>query len=232
MNERMALCVATTAWPGYLEGPKTFNATAKHGPYSMYIVAGKKTIDAYQQLYEECTHPILAYIHDDVLVTEQGWDERVLREFDDPSVGIVGFGGAVAQGSVGMYEHGFDPGCLCRIGFRSNMRDAEKHGSRFTGECDVAVLDGFSLIMRRKILEEAGGFNQAWGYWCYDYALCCWARRLGYRVRLVGVECHHIGGVGYNYRKDLSGPWEDGESANRFIYDNFKDVLPFNAEAR
>jgi hypothetical protein len=232
MNNRMAICIATTMWPGWRVCPDTINDTAKLGPYPEYVVSGEKTMNAYQKLFEQAKHPILAYIHDDVSIHEPGWDGRVLREFDDPSVGVVGFGGAIAQGSTGMYDRPFDPGCLGRIGFRSNMRDWQRHGALFEGECDVAVLDGFSLIVRREILEKMGGWIHPFQYWIYDYMLCCWAHRLGYRVRLVGVSCHHIGGVGYNARPDLAGPWEDGLAANKWIFDNFSDVLPWSEEGK
>src|SRR5689334_14392282 len=40
-----------------------------------------------QWLYEHTTAPVIAFIHSDVEIFEQGWDERVLREFEDPAVG-------------------------------------------------------------------------------------------------------------------------------------------------
>jgi GT2 family glycosyltransferase len=73
------------------------------------------------------------------------------------------------------------------------MADAEIHGERFTGECDVVILDGLALFVRRSILDAMGGWPQdkAVSYWGYDYKLCMEARRQGYRIRLVGVNCKH-----------------------------------------
>lgn len=53
-------------------------------------------VGALQRGYElsDKRHDILAYIHDDVRIYERNWDQRVLKEFDDPTVGVVGFGGA------------------------------------------------------------------------------------------------------------------------------------------
>ena len=138
---------------------------------------------------------VLAFIHDDVEIYEDGWDERVLREFDEPTVGVVGFGGATGLGTPGLYKTPYRLQQLARTNYASNVTDAEVHGSRFTGERDVAVLDGFSMIVRRELLDKVGGWPvDHLAFHCYDTWLCCMARRHGYRTRLVGVRCHHFGG--------------------------------------
>jgi len=173
---------------------------------------------------------ILAYLHDDTIINVPNWAERVRKEFEDPTVGLVGFGGGTGHGTAGLYRTPYDYHQLARTGFRSNMMDAENHGARFTGECDVAVLDGFALIVRREVLEKAGGWplNTPIGYVCYDYWLSCMTRRLGYRIRLVGVPCQHLGGqtfVKLGIGKDPKH-WEQYIESHRYIYDEFKDVLP------
>ena len=181
----------------------------------------------------------LAYLHDDVLLNDSTWPERVLAEFEDPAVGLVGFGGALGHGTSGLYRDPYDYKQLAREDFLSNMVDAENHGKRFTGSCEVAVLDGFALIVRREVLEKAGGWNAAIEllsngnvneplHHCYDYWLSCITRRLGYRVRLVGVSCEHKGGS--TYVKLGTGKresnWFQFLEAHRQIYDHFRDVLP------
>lgn len=174
---------------------------------------------------------ILAYIHDDVIIHDEFWHEKVLKEFEDPQVGLVGFGGATGHGDPGMYRKPYTYQQLGRSNFLSNMRDAEVHGKRFAGACDVAVLDGFFLAVRRELLEKAGGWPLATpiGYVCYDYWISCMARRLGYRIRVVGVACDHLGGqtfVKLGVGKDPKH-WQQYLDSHRYIYDEFKDVLPF-----
>lgn len=164
-----------------------------------------------QWCYEQTTAPIIACIHSDTEIFESGWDERVLREFDDPTVGVVGFGGARQLGEDDIYKKPYEMYQLRRIGYMSNTNDAEVHGSRFAGECDVATLDGFALIVRRQLLadwyhgfppHDAVGLHELTAGWPvqslpfhnYDNALCIHAARMGYRVRLVGIRCHHHGG--------------------------------------
>ena len=201
----------------------------------------------YQFLFERkqsISPDILAYLHDDLDIYDPSWPERVLAEFADPSVGLVGFGGALRHGHPDLYRRPYNLQNLARYGYLSNTTDAERHGQLFTGACDVAVLDGFALIVRREILErwwQQDGSRQ-WNGWpihrlrfhSYDYALCCVTRRLGYRIRVVGLSClHHGGGTS---TKPAYQDWlriqgitdsEDHEQSHSYIYNEFRDVLPW-----
>lgn len=200
---------------------------------NVLIINGKNgMLDAYQYGYLcKPETEILAYLHDDTIINEPGWVQRVLKEFEDPKVGLVGFGGALGHGTSGLYKVPYQYQQLARTCFMSNMVDAENHGERFTGACDVAVLDGFALIVRHEVLEKAGGWpiGTAISYIGYDYWLCCMARRLGYLIRLVGIPCQHLGGqtfVKLGIGKDPSH-WTQYLDAHQYIYDEFKDVLPY-----
>lgn len=159
-----------------------------------------------QWLYENTTAPIIAFLHSDLEIFEPGWDARVLAEFDDPKVGVVGFGGALQLGEDDLYRTPYRLQQLRRIDYRSNTRDAETHGERFTGSCDVATLDGFALVVRRELLDKwrANLYDvHDWVGWPiarypfhnYDNALCVHAHKSGWRVRLVGIDCIHHGGA-------------------------------------
>jgi len=198
----------------------------------LYIADGRKgMLPAYQHAFIVTTHDILAFLHDDLIIHDREWRERVLAEFEDPKVGLVGFGGALGHGSPELYKVPYDYHQLGRSQFLSNMDDAEAHGKRFTGSTDVAVLDGFALIVRREVLEKAGGWPVAQlGYVGYDYWLSCMTRRLGYRIRVVGVSCQHLGGRTFVKLGLGEGPehWAQFLAAHEYIYNEFKDVLPFH----
>lgn len=175
-------------------------------------------------------YDVLAYFHDDLILKDPDWARRVLTEFEAPNVGLVGFGGALGHGSPALYKESYDYHQLGRSHFMSNMDDAEAHGERFTGSRYVAVLDGFAMIVRRAVLEKAGGWPvSTLGYVGYDYWLSCMTRRLGYRIRLVGLPCHHIGGQTFVKMGLGRGPehWEQFLKAHEFIYDEFRSELPF-----
>ena len=196
--------------------------------YDYMKIDGLEIMQAYQQGFENSSARIIAYLHDDLECEEANWDERLLREFDDPKVGLVGFAGALGHGDPQMYRKPYELGQLGRSGFRSNLREAEIHGTRFTGSCDVAVLDGLALVVRREVLEKAGGWPQRTpvGYISYDYWLCCETRRQGYRIRMVGIQCHHLGGKSTGLGPQKIGR-EDFEAAHKYIYDSYRDVLPY-----
>lgn len=195
-------------------------------------------IGSYQYLYETSEEDILCYAHDDVKMYERGWDTRVLNEFKNPSVGVVGFGGGLQHGTGELYRAPYRLQQLARSGYRSNVSDAETHGERFEGSCDVAVLDGFVLAVRRSLLERCGGWpGIPGGFHCYDYAICALAHRWNLRVRLVGVRCLHLGGrtsTTPEYQKWAEGRGvtdvETHEQSHRWFYDNFRDVLPWRCE--
>jgi len=192
-------------------------------------------VNAYQQLYEDQRdkHAIIAFSHDDVTIHEP-WVARVEAEFADPKVAIVGLGGAKGIGVDDIYRTPYKLQQLQRIDYMSNQTDAEIHGKRFTGACDVAVLDGFFMAVRTSFLDEIGGFK--WfphRFHCYDTALCLMAHRHGYKVRMVGISATHWGGgtsTSADYVQDCkdrgTSVAAEHTEPHRWMYDEFRDLMP------
>ena len=69
---------------------------AKPAEHEYIVVDNSETnrgvLTSMQEGYEKAGSPIIAFIHDDVDINEENWDVRVESEFNDPSVGVVGFG--------------------------------------------------------------------------------------------------------------------------------------------
>ena len=221
--EQIVYGIATWEWNGWHQCIDSWIYNAA-GFWPARIERNKSVIDAYQSIYENTDHSIIAYIHDDVMINEKDWDARVLKEFEDPSVGIVGFGGATRHGGPGLYDGDFYLPNLGRLGFASNMGNAEVHGARFSGERDVAVFDGFAIFVRRSILNTVSGWNKKAGYFMYCEWICCEARRQGYRLRQVGISCDHLGGK----TASIANVQDDFVAAHRWLWDNNRDVLPFS----
>ena len=220
---KMVYGVATREWEYWKECVSSFHIHASK-EYPHYFVKGESVLEAFQQIYESTAEPIIAYIHDDVTCYEKDWNLRILKEFEDPAVGLVGVAGGLGHGLPQMYKEPFYIPNLIRRDFISNMRDAEKHGHRFTGETDVAVLDGLALFVRRSVLDKWGGWpvDKPVSYFMYSENLCCEVRRQGLRIRLVGIDCLHLGG------KSSGSPLPHSyEEEHRYFYDNNKDCLPY-----
>ena len=182
---------------------------------------------AYDEGWRISHGDIIAHLHDDLLTKEEGWASRVLAEFEDPSVGLCGFGGSQTHGSPDLYRSPYHISQLSRGKFLSNLVDAETHGYRYEGpSIEVATLDGFALIFRREVLEKAGGWP--WKdlvFHCYDFWATCITHRLGYRVRLVPIRCQHYGG-----RTSVDQKRDDGQNhakGHEWIAREFQDVLPW-----
>jgi len=220
----MVHSLATRHWEDWGKCVRSWYATASRS-YPAYMVFEKPLMEAYNQVLQNTREEIIAYAHDDVMIFEKNWDQRVLQEFNDPNIGMVGFAGATGHGDPQMYNKPYEMKQFARQNFMSNMRTAELHGSRFSGERDVAVFDGLAIFVRRDILETAGGWPDGTpiNYWCYDYWISMEVRRQGFRNRLVGVDCEHLGG------KSPSIVREDIEAAHRWLYYHYKDVLPYEA---
>lgn len=242
---KLAICMATMHPPGNVV-PDTIMSVCNTTTTEYQLSLRRNTyehndgvIGSYDAIYRDpaIDADVLAYIHDDVTIHEKGWDERVLKEFEDPAVGVVGFGGALRHGADEIYRIPYKLQQLARFLYRSNVDNAEVHGERFTGECDVAVLDGFALIVRRSLLHRAGGWPVATypPMHLYDYWICAMAHRLGYRVRVVGIHCQHHGGqtatsAKYQEWANKSAWGSDAqmhEKGHRLFYEDFKDVLPW-----
>lgn len=227
---RMALCVATmhdSDAPGDI--PNAIAYASEVIPVHVRRNTPEDNlgvVKSYQWLYEHSTEEILCFIHDDVIIHEDRWDQRIMAEFDDPHVGIIGMGGARWHGTPDLYKVRYHLPHLRRGDYLSNVDDAEVHGTRFTGVSDVAVLDGFCLVVRRSLLRRVGGFqlliDNAIDFLCYDYALCALARRYNYRIRTIGIRCHHRGGQ-TSLGVDRT---EEYERSHSWFYNEFKDVLP------
>lgn len=239
---RLAVCVATMhqdvtePLQTWLVQSTTLNSVTDLYQCVNTPAQNRGVIGSYQYLYHCAFEDVLCYLHDDVKCFEQGWDERVRKEFEDPSVGVVGFGGGLGHGHPDIYKTPYKLEQLARFDYRSNTRDAEVHGVREPGVCDVAVLDGFALCVRRELLDRCGGWQvyDLPPMHNYDYYICLMAHRYKYKVRMVGVDCHHYGGrtaTSAAYNEWCKGTkW--GTDANmhiaghRVIYENFRDVLP------
>lgn len=219
----IALGVATYCWQDWTKCVRTWN---QHSlvPVPIYYVRKKSILDAFRDICEVSHEDVIGFVHDDLVCQELDWDVRVMAEFEDPTVGLVGFAGGIGHGLPQMYKEPFKIPNLIRRGFISNLHNAEIHGTRFTGERDVAVLDGLALFVRRSVLDTWGGWPKGvpMSYFMYSEGLCCEVRRQGLRIRLIGVKCDHMGGkssgtpLPYSY-----------EEEHRYFFEHNRDVMPY-----
>lgn len=196
--------------------------------HSVLIVPNMEIMDAYHAALRKTTSDILGYVHDDVICLDCNWRERVLNEFDDPYVDLVGVAGATQHGEKRMYLEPFHIPNMVRVDFRSNMVNAEAHGTRLTGSMNAVVLDGMAFFVRRSLLDSISWpFDTPINYFLYMEWLCCMARRLKRKIRVVGVSIEHLGGRTSGMNPNFKPQYEE---EHRFLYESFRDVLPARVE--
>jgi hypothetical protein len=176
---------------------------------------------------------IIGYLHSDLIIHEFGWDVRVLHEFANEKVAVVGIVGAMQLASDDIYKVRYDFKQLARADVYSNLTDFAAHGKRETGTCRVAVVDSCAVFVRSSFLGEIGGWPIA-SYpnnsHCSDLWLSCSAHRHSYLVHLVGIEATHSSGgkgeAGVKWCNEHGGDDVMHKRAHRICYEDFRDVLP------
>ena len=220
----LSLIIATWYQP-------TWASSAASWQHPALIIPRRGILDAYQLGYESCQSDILFYAHDDLLCLDSNWLPRVLAEFSNPQVALVGFAGAPGYGHPLMYTKPYHHSSLGRVGFASNLLNAEQHGARFTGSRSVAVLDGMALIVRRAFLSQINGWEWRRGtpcdYFMYAEALAFMALRHGYKIRQVGVAVDHLGGRSTGLNPDLHPQFE---AEHEWLFEEFRDIMPVMVE--
>jgi hypothetical protein len=185
--------------------------------------------------------PYVLFLHDDVELAEDKnhfWDVATLEAFDDPKIGLVGWGGATGLGHKDLYKVSYRLEDLARENYFSATTDWKEHGELLRAPREVAVLDGFALAFRREAYEEMGGWQKAIDLGLVFHAYDLWAaltmRRLGWKIMAVPVSCRHLGGrtsTTPEYQELLKslGYQDDFEvhrRAHEIIFREFRDVLP------
>jgi len=183
--------------------------------------------------WRETDATVIGYLHSDLYILEKDWDRRVLEQFDDPRVAVVGFVGAIGLAHEDIYKIPYDYVQLARNGVFSNLTDWEVHGGREMDTRRVAVIDSCAVFVQREFLARCGGWPVATypnSSHCSDLWICCMAHRYRLGVRMVGIACSHRGGgkgqAGGQWLDQRGGDWQLHQRAHELIYDDFRDVLP------
>lgn len=199
---------------------------------------------------------VVGYIHDDLFLREPGWNIRMASAFaNDDGVTLAGIIGSPGLGRDEIYRDPYEFWHLSRvIATWSNLGNAEIHGERVTDDREVVFVDGVAMFLRRSFLDKVDGWRwwpEEMVHHSYDYGLSCMVRRHGGRVRLVPLAAKHgvvktawdeesvipdsaggghsgtYGSPGYHdLVKKFGGDTAVHRAGHRWVYDQFRDVLP------
>ncbi len=170
-----------------------------------------KNIGVYPIFWEALKYTsadVLAYLHSDLIVEEEGWDKRIIDAFENnQKLGLVGFIGSNQIDNNGGRGAGTTSNFM---GYSTNHRDglgkdhiwhgspAGAHGKRDEGYTKAAVVDGCAMIFRRTVLELITQRQNFPPHHFYDRLLSCETRENGWEMAVIGIGCDHISGQTVN----------------------------------
>lgn len=149
--------------------------------------------------------------HNDLLIHEKNWDDKLVRVLSGlPDCGTAGFYGAKGIGTGDIYRSPYVMQQMIRLENVSacHRMNAAIHGFRPPhGETEkVAVMDGFSLIVRTELLNKLGGFDRSYPpHHNYDNDICLESLDKGYSNYVISMDAEHLGG-----RTDVGEDWAKG----------------------
>jgi GT2 family glycosyltransferase len=136
---------------------------------------------------------VIAFLHSDLIIKQQGWDQAVLAQFDGHSdLGLLGFLGSTEIDRFGGRGSGTTSN-MVKHGDQSS--EAEAHGKRSAGmTIDGSVVDGLAMIFRKSAMQKIEHKTDFPPHHFYDRMMCCQIVDAGYRVGILGVKFAHLNG--------------------------------------
>lgn len=196
----------------------------------------------FQQGMEMTDSEWVFFSHNDVEMLDWGWDERLetilflLTKHHKP--GVCGMFGAKGIGTPDIYRAPYEFTQLMRWHCHTvqAMHDGDPNASVPLERLweRIAVLDGFSIIVSRRMFNEAlGGKFDHERYpvhHCYDQDICLDSHFGGFENYAIDVNCKHHGGVTSTREKwaeDMgSSDLKIHRAAHKVMYEKFRGRLP------
>lgn len=145
---------------------------------------------SYIQGMQQAKSNVVLWMHNDVLVHEYGWDQRILSEFNnDPKLGIAGFFGGRSVGANG--GRGHPEGNLLGKEWGQNIA---VHGHLLTGKHPAVVFDSLAMIINQDIFHSINVPYVAPHHW-FDRIMTLWFIDHGYHALTIGIGFDHYSGA-------------------------------------
>ena len=133
--------------------------------------------------WREAKTELLCFLHNDTEMLDPEWLTKLVGAFDDATVGMTGLYGAKRLRRNGRF-----------VGRTIVHSLAGGPTVQAAGE-DVAAIDAVCMCLRRRFVEEIGGFDDAYTFFHgLDKDLSLAVRERGLRCRVVRATFRHHGG--------------------------------------
>jgi GT2 family glycosyltransferase len=140
-------------------------------------------IQALNQGAEMAGGDTLCFLHNDTEMHDVRWLARLGAALEEPGVGLAGLYGARRLRRDGRY-----------VG-RTLVHALAGAATLRADLTEVAAVDGVCLVVRRRVLDKVGGFDEGYGFFHgYDRDLSFAVREAGRRCVVVDTPFTHHGG--------------------------------------
>lgn len=145
--------------------------------------------------------PLIMFLSDDVEL-QSGALDRIIRDMDDPHVGVVGIKTIFPPDSTAA---GRPAGMVQHVGIALNIHADPIHPligwNPAHPKCNITRKDAFAVTgacftIRRSLFEKAGMFNMVFGKGTYeDVDMCCRVRSMGAQIMIdtEALAYHYVG---------------------------------------
>lgn len=159
-------------------------------PFPLSVIRNERNMGNFYPLRQLPEADVLALMHNDLLIYERGWDERLMACFAaDPRLGMVGFAGSNEVDIMG----GRGLGTMCNFRGERGQTQAQT-GRRVTDLRASLILDALFLAFRPAVLPSLTLDESLPPAHFYDKIWPAQAIEAGWRVATLGIEVDHLGG--------------------------------------
>lgn len=195
----------------------------------------------FQQGFDSTEADFVFYSHNDVEMLEFGWDVKLdglltrLAPPLGPKAGVCGMFGAKGIGTPDLYREPYHFTQLMRWGCVTVEGMHDHTNELIQSDHDrIMVLDGFSLIVSRQMVNDAmgGKFDHSRfpPHHMYDIDICVTSHYGGYYNYALDVDCVHHGGATSTHEqwaeKMGSTDLKIHRKAHEIFYEKWRGKLP------
>lgn len=139
---------------------------------------------AYNEGVRRAKGNILCFMHDDILFCTEKWGNIITAQFEDQSIGIIGFAGTHFMPSCPLYWTEIPFISEYSLQNDRNTIVECKCEDYFNGDlADVVTVDGFCMFIRQSLFAKVRFDSSSYsGFHAYDMDICMQVLHAGYRV--------------------------------------------------
>jgi len=186
------------------EKPRTWKSQGKLKVKNQHNGENIGVLPTFKQGVELSSGDLVCFIHNDVLIHEQGWNERVAWAFaEDHKLGLAGLLGARGVNPDGGREGTMSHMLGAEWGKTEIQPAAIHHGELMMARHSAIVLDGVGMFFRKSALHDVAEHSNIFAddrpphHW-YDRNICLNFIFRGWHVDVIGIQFDHFSGATAN----------------------------------